>query len=185
MEARRRVGSLILKKILCSNLHWECCRIRNDNLHRLQHELEEWISWKGKRNVRSWQQLAGWMNWCLNVYPLLRPALSNVYEKLRSQSQDFFDIGNLVLRNPCCTLSIACGNMISHAMYCRLCGFLITYAEQSTRESQAPAKKCFVIFVRATRSFRCFICTKMSSSLKLLESSELISQGAEAASALS
>jgi hypothetical protein len=26
------------------------------------------------------------VNWCLNVYPLLRPALSNVYEKLRSQS---------------------------------------------------------------------------------------------------
>jgi len=52
---------------------------------KLQHELKEWISWKGKRNVCSWQQLAGWMNWCLNVYPLLQPALSNVYEKLRSQ----------------------------------------------------------------------------------------------------
>jgi hypothetical protein len=52
---------------------------------KLQQELEEWILWKGKRNVRSWQHLAGWINWCLNIYPLLRPALSNVYEKLRSQ----------------------------------------------------------------------------------------------------
>jgi hypothetical protein len=52
---------------------------------KLQQELEEWISWKGKRNVQSWQHLAGWVNWCLNIYPLLRPALSNVYEKLRSQ----------------------------------------------------------------------------------------------------
>jgi hypothetical protein len=52
---------------------------------KLQQELEDWISWKGKRNVRSWQHLARWVNWCLNVYPLLRPALSNVYEKLQTQ----------------------------------------------------------------------------------------------------
>ncbi len=56
-----------------------------ESKQKLQRELEEWISWKGKRNVRKWQHLAGWVNWCLNVYPLLRPALSNVYEKLRSQ----------------------------------------------------------------------------------------------------
>jgi hypothetical protein len=42
-----------------------------DSKLKLQHELEEWISWKGKRNVRNWQRLAGWVNWCLNVYPLL------------------------------------------------------------------------------------------------------------------
>ena len=52
---------------------------------KLQQELEEWVLWKGKRNVRMWQHLAGWINWCLNVFPLLCPALSNVYEKLRSQ----------------------------------------------------------------------------------------------------
>jgi hypothetical protein len=56
-----------------------------ESRQKLKKELEEWISWKGKRNVRSWQQLAGWVNWCLNVYPLLRPALSNVYSKLKSQ----------------------------------------------------------------------------------------------------
>jgi hypothetical protein len=56
-----------------------------DSREKLIEELEDWITRKGKRNVRCWQQLAGWINWCLNVYPLLRPALSNVYEKLRLQ----------------------------------------------------------------------------------------------------
>jgi hypothetical protein len=56
-----------------------------ESREKLKKELEEWISWKGKRNVRSWQQLAGWVNWCLNVYPLLRPALCNVYSKLKTQ----------------------------------------------------------------------------------------------------
>jgi hypothetical protein len=47
-------------------------------------ELVEWTNPKGlRRPVRRWQQLAGWFNWALNVYPLLRPALSNVYYKLR------------------------------------------------------------------------------------------------------
>ena len=56
-----------------------------ESQQKLKKELEEWIKWKGKRNVRSWQQIAGWVNWCLNVFPLLRPALSNVYSKLRTQ----------------------------------------------------------------------------------------------------
>jgi len=30
--------------------------------------------------------MAGWMNWCFNVYPLLRPALCNVYDKLRNKT---------------------------------------------------------------------------------------------------
>lgn len=54
---------------------------------KLIEELTEWTSEKkGRRNVRRWQHLAGWINWCLNVYPLLRPALCNVYDKLRSQT---------------------------------------------------------------------------------------------------
>ena len=45
-------------------------------------ELEMWVTWKGKHMVRRWQHMAGWINWCFNVYSLLRPALSNVYNKL-------------------------------------------------------------------------------------------------------
>jgi hypothetical protein len=57
-----------------------------ESRERLLCELEDWASQKRKRNVRSWQQLAGWFNWCLNVYPHLRPALSNVYNKLSTQT---------------------------------------------------------------------------------------------------
>jgi hypothetical protein len=35
-----------------------------------------------KYSLRDFQRLAGWFNWALNVYPLLRPALSNVYAKI-------------------------------------------------------------------------------------------------------
>lgn len=54
---------------------------------KLQEELELWTSKKGMCHmVRCWQHMAGWMNWCFNVYPLLRPALCNVYDKLRSKT---------------------------------------------------------------------------------------------------
>ena len=49
-------------------------------------ELEEWVKPKGCYTVLCWQQLGGWFNWALNVYPLLCPALNNVYPKLRNQS---------------------------------------------------------------------------------------------------
>ncbi|KIK61189.1 hypothetical protein GYMLUDRAFT_143936, partial [Collybiopsis luxurians FD-317 M1] len=39
-----------------------------------------------RRPLNEWQQLAGWMNWSFNVYPLMRPALSNVYFKMRGKS---------------------------------------------------------------------------------------------------
>ncbi|KAF8813432.1 hypothetical protein BYT27DRAFT_7084856 [Phlegmacium glaucopus] len=34
------------------------------------------------RLLKDFQRLTGWINWALNVYPLLRPGLSNVYEKM-------------------------------------------------------------------------------------------------------
>jgi hypothetical protein len=38
-------------------------------------------------SLREWQRLAGWMNWGLNVYPLLRPALNRVYPKIAGEDQ--------------------------------------------------------------------------------------------------
>jgi hypothetical protein len=35
-----------------------------------------------RRTLREFQQLAGWINWSFNVFPLLKPALSNVYAKI-------------------------------------------------------------------------------------------------------
>jgi hypothetical protein len=42
-----------------------------------------------RRSLRDFQRLAGWVNWSLNVYPLLRPGLSGVYEKMRRGSYKF------------------------------------------------------------------------------------------------
>lgn len=54
---------------------------------RLISELRFWTtkpskSFSGSLKLKHWEQLAGWFNWALNVYPLLRPGLNNVYAKL-------------------------------------------------------------------------------------------------------
>ncbi|KAJ7029521.1 hypothetical protein C8F04DRAFT_883932, partial [Mycena alexandri] len=36
--------------------------------------------------LRRFLQIAGWLNWSFNVYPLLKPALSHLYEKISSKS---------------------------------------------------------------------------------------------------
>ena len=38
---------------------------------------------KAHYQLRHWQQMAGWVNWAFNVFPLLRPCLNNFYTKLR------------------------------------------------------------------------------------------------------
>lgn len=40
----------------------------------------------GRRcTLREWQQTLGWINWGLNVHPLLRPALASAYNKIRGK----------------------------------------------------------------------------------------------------
>jgi hypothetical protein len=39
-----------------------------------------------RHSLRKFQQLTGWVNWALNVYPLLKPALSHVYDKIKDKS---------------------------------------------------------------------------------------------------
>jgi hypothetical protein len=41
-----------------------------------------------KYALKDFQRLAGWFNWALNVYPLLKPALSNVYAKMAHSKPD-------------------------------------------------------------------------------------------------
>jgi hypothetical protein len=36
-------------------------------------------------HLRHWQQMAGWLNWAFNVYPLLRPCLNIFYAKTARQ----------------------------------------------------------------------------------------------------
>ena len=70
---------------------------------RLVAELRFWTSKppktsSGSLKLKHWERLAGWFNWALNVYPLLRPALNNVYSKMtgkRSRDQRVY-INNAV-----------------------------------------------------------------------------------------
>ncbi|KAI9063515.1 DNA/RNA polymerase, partial [Trametes sanguinea] len=39
-----------------------------------------------RRTLREWQQMLGWLNWGLNVQPLLRPALQSSYAKISGMS---------------------------------------------------------------------------------------------------
>lgn len=40
-----------------------------------------------RRPLREFQQMAGWINWALNAYPLLRPSLSEIYQKMSGKSE--------------------------------------------------------------------------------------------------
>ena len=40
-----------------------------------------------RKTLREFQQLAGWINWSFNVFPLLKPALANVYAKIAGKYQ--------------------------------------------------------------------------------------------------
>ena len=48
-------------------------------------ELQWWCKAGRKERLRRWYQMGGWMNWALNVYPRIRPALNNFYPKLRGR----------------------------------------------------------------------------------------------------
>jgi hypothetical protein len=48
-------------------------------------ELEWWCKPGRKEKLRRWYQMGGWMNWALNVYPHIRPALNNFYPKLKGR----------------------------------------------------------------------------------------------------
>jgi hypothetical protein len=57
------------------------------SLERLINEFQVWIAASPARfRLRQWQGLAGWINWTLNVYPLLRPCLNNFYPKIAGKS---------------------------------------------------------------------------------------------------
>ena len=65
---------------------------------RLSKELSEWSRKGVRRKVKEWQQLAGWINWVLNVLPLLRPSLNNIYAKLKGKDLGARVWSNTVIR---------------------------------------------------------------------------------------
>ena len=40
----------------------------------------------GSFKLKHWERLAGWFNWCLNIYPHLCHALNNIYAKIGGKS---------------------------------------------------------------------------------------------------
>ena len=54
---------------------------------RLKAELRKWSAKRTTRfPLRRWQAMCGWINWSLNVFPLLRPCLNEVYHKLSGKT---------------------------------------------------------------------------------------------------
>jgi len=56
--------------------------LSDDAKQLLIDELTVWSAPKNRFRLKQWQQLTGWLNWALNVFPHLRPALNNVYPKI-------------------------------------------------------------------------------------------------------
>jgi hypothetical protein len=56
---------------------------------------------KGYRwSLREFQQLAGWCEWSFNIFPLLKPGLSAVYDKISEKTQPFarLHVNNAIIR---------------------------------------------------------------------------------------
>ncbi|KAE9395509.1 hypothetical protein BT96DRAFT_942412 [Gymnopus androsaceus JB14] len=47
----------------------------------------KWFAGLRQRTLQEWQQLAGWINCLLNVFPRLCPTLPNVYDKIKGKSK--------------------------------------------------------------------------------------------------
>ncbi|KIY53673.1 hypothetical protein FISHEDRAFT_32838 [Fistulina hepatica ATCC 64428] len=45
-----------------------------------------------RHHLREFQQLGGWINWALNVYPLLHPGLSTLYSKIKGKEEPYLAI---------------------------------------------------------------------------------------------
>ena len=70
------------------------------NLMRVSMDKEDWVRLVQRvmdftatapggtrRTLKEFQQLAGWINWSFNVFPLLKPALSNIYTKIAGKTK--------------------------------------------------------------------------------------------------
>ena len=57
--------------------------LSNEARKALIAELQWWCKPGRKEKLCRWYQMGGWVNWALNVYPHIRPALNNFYPKLK------------------------------------------------------------------------------------------------------
>ena len=77
------VGFLVDPKLMWVSMDGEDC----DKL--IQHIVNfTATAIKGtRRTLQEFQQLAGWINWSFNVFPLLKPNLSNMYAKISGKTE--------------------------------------------------------------------------------------------------
>jgi len=54
--------------------------------HDLVNAIQSFTRPNQRRSLREFQSLAGWISWSLNAYPLLRPGLSTLYQKMSGKS---------------------------------------------------------------------------------------------------
>ena len=62
-------------------------RMSDDSRFKLMLDLREFGQHGTRRPLKEFQRIAGYLNWALNVYPLLRPGLTAVYAKTTGKLQ--------------------------------------------------------------------------------------------------
>jgi hypothetical protein len=60
-----------------------------DKLSDLISSIRDFARPGTRHSLQDFQRLAGWMNWALNVFPLLRPGLCTLFDKIRGKSRPF------------------------------------------------------------------------------------------------
>ena len=89
-KAKQEYGPVL--RIIGFNVDPKLMRVSMDEEDRsrlLQHVVSFVAIAPGgtRRTLREFQQLAGWINWSFNMFPLLKPALSNVYAKISGKTE--------------------------------------------------------------------------------------------------
>jgi hypothetical protein len=55
--------------------------------NELVNGIMEFLGAEGRRRTLvEWQHMAGWMQWAVNVYPLLRPVVTPIYDKIAGKT---------------------------------------------------------------------------------------------------
>ena len=74
----RIIGFIVDPKLM------RVCMDEEDRTRLIQRVTDFTVTAPGgtRRTLREFQQVAGWINWSFNVFPMLKPALSNIYAKI-------------------------------------------------------------------------------------------------------
>jgi hypothetical protein len=97
-EPHKQVFGMILTVIgIEVNANSLTLTLPKESLDNLLEELRDFTSWLKKKRGATWplccwQQLAGWLNWSFNVFPMLRPSLNSFYPKIAGKDQPLMKI---------------------------------------------------------------------------------------------